>query len=62
MNEREVYLGDGVYAPSDGYCIVLDLRGRDNTTRIALEPQVLEALNRFSKRWIGGGDSPPAET
>ena len=45
----ERYLGDGVYATSDGYYITLDLRGQDNFTKIALEPQVLEALIEFNK-------------
>ena len=44
------YLGDGVYASFDGYHIVLDLRAQDNTTRIALEPPVLTALDRFRAR------------
>lgn len=38
------YIGDGVYASYDGYHVVLDLRGQDDTTRIALEPPVLNAL------------------
>lgn len=45
MEDR--YLGDGVYASFDGYHIVLDLRGQDNFTRIALEPAVMDALERF---------------
>ena len=44
---EDVYLGDGVYASFDGYHIVLDLRGQDNFTKIHMEPQVLEALERF---------------
>ena len=44
------YLGDGVYASFDGYHIILDLRGQDSTTRIALEPSVLEALDRYRER------------
>jgi hypothetical protein len=46
----EDYLGDGVYATFDGYHLWLDLRGQDSTTRIALEPAVLDALDRFRKR------------
>lgn len=46
----EDYLGDGVYASLDGYHIVLDLRTQDNFTKIALEPAVLDALDRFRKR------------
>lgn len=44
------HLGDGVYATFDGYHIILDLRGQDSYTRIALEPQVLEALDRYRER------------
>lgn len=44
---KDWYLGDGVYASFDGYHIVLDLRGQDNTTRIALEPEVFNKLLRF---------------
>jgi hypothetical protein len=43
------YLGDGVYASFDGYSIILDLRAQDNS-RIALEPQVWEALKRYAKQ------------
>lgn len=50
MAQIEEYLGDGVYASFDGYHIWLDLRGQDNTTRIALEPQVLKALVQFRDR------------
>jgi hypothetical protein len=40
------YLGDGVYASFDGYHIWL---GLDATTQIiALEPEVLSALNKFA--------------
>ena len=45
-----LYLGDGVYASFDGYQIILDLRGQDNFTKIALESQVLDALDRFRDR------------
>ena len=44
------YLGDGVYASFDGYHIVLDLRAQDSTTRIALEPEVLAALDLYRER------------
>lgn len=45
MEDR--YLGDGVYASFDGHHIVLDLRGQDNYTRIALEPAVMSALMHY---------------
>lgn len=44
------YLGDGVYASFDGYDIVLDLRAQDSTTRIALEPAVMDALIVYRAR------------
>jgi hypothetical protein len=44
------YLGDGVYASFDGYYIILDLRGQDSTTRIALEPMVMQALWNYHGR------------
>ena len=46
----DTYLGDGVYASFDGYHVILDLRGQDTTTRIALEPDVLLALNEYIER------------
>lgn len=50
MNIPDRYLGDGVYASyPDGYHIVLDLRGQDMTTKIGLEPVVLERLFDFAK-------------
>ncbi len=45
------YLGDSVYADFDGYHIVLTTEnGFGPTNTIALEPEVLAALNRFSER------------
>ena len=41
------YLGDGVYASFDGYHIILDLRGQDSTTRIALEPEVIDNFDKY---------------
>ena len=44
------YLGDGVYAIYDGYGIWLHANDHKNPTdRIYLEPQVMEALDRFRK-------------
>ena len=47
MLTHERYLGDGVYASFDGYHVWLDLRAQDSTTRIALEPAVLDALDQY---------------
>lgn len=46
---HKTYLGDGVYATFDGYAIILDLRGQDNTTRIYLEPAVMKSLHKFAE-------------
>ena len=45
LKER-VYLGDGVYAQHDGYQIWIDTGGE---TRIALEDEVLVALDLYRK-------------
>jgi hypothetical protein len=45
------HLGDGVYADFDGYHIILTANDpRDETRRVYLEPQVIEALNHYIKR------------
>jgi len=42
------YLGDGVYALSDGNGIWLHVGSHDDPTdRVYLEPEVLAALNQF---------------
>ena len=62
MPENSQYLGDGVYASFDGYQIWLDLRGQDNTTRIALEPAVMDALVRYRDSHNTQDTQPPAGT
>lgn len=52
---EDEYLGDGVYASFDGYHVILDLRGQDNTTRIALEPPVLIKLVRYGTKVVAAG-------
>ena len=49
----KVYLGDSVYAAFDGYHIVLTTENGlpdDPSKTIALEPQVLQALNLYAER------------
>ena len=52
MTEKrsEVYLGDGVYAKFDGFGIVLDLRGQDDFTFIALEESVFDELVKWGNK------------
>jgi len=45
----ETYLGDGVYASTDGYHVWLAVNNHTNIV-IALEPAVLEALNRYVEK------------
>ena len=48
MTEVMRYIGDGVYAISDGWGIWLHANNPDYPTdRVYLEPQVLTALNDF---------------
>ena len=65
MGGQDTYLGDGVYASYDGYYIWLDLRGQDNTTKIALEPPVFLNLLAFkakvTKRKGNNEDEKPAD-
>lgn len=45
------YLGDGVYADTDGFAVILTTEnGVETTNSIYLEPTVLEALARYVKR------------
>lgn len=48
--ENAQYLGDGCYASFDGYQIWLDTRAQVPVNRIALEPQVFEALCAYAKK------------
>lgn len=49
MNEKEMYLGDGVYASYDGYHIWLAVNDHTNKV-VALEPNVLNALDKYRKK------------
>ena len=50
-NWPKEYLGDGVYAQFDGYQTwIWTSNGIEESPKIALEPGVLFALNRFDQR------------
>lgn len=51
LSTYDKYIGDGIYASYDGYHIILDLRGQDDTTRIVLEPSVFNALIAY-REWL----------
>ena len=42
-----VYLGDGVYASFDGWCVILDTRAQHPVNRIVLEPGVWRLLKMY---------------
>lgn len=51
MNENTIeYIGDGVYAHFDGYCIRLAVNDHRNEPEVWLEPCVLAALNQFAQK------------
>lgn len=41
------YLGDGVYASFDGYHVWLHVNHHESPPCVALEPPVIDALNRY---------------
>lgn len=50
LNEADqfrAYLGDGVYATFDGYQVILTTERLDGVHWVAVEPQVLTALNDY---------------
>ena len=52
MTDMKQYLGDSVYADFDGYGILLYTEnGFGPKNQIALEPFVLDALNRYVE-WV----------
>lgn len=53
MSNLKDYLGDSVYADFDGYHVILTTENGyidDPRNRIALEPDVLAALDRYKQR------------
>lgn len=54
--QREAYIGDGVYATFDGWQVwIYTSNGVDKSKAIALEPAVLEALNKFADQFYRRG-------
>lgn len=49
MDEKQVYLGDGVYASFDGHQIWLAVNNHNNKV-VALEPQVIESLIAYIEK------------
>jgi hypothetical protein len=58
MNDRERYLGDGLYASFDGYMVTLTAPRQNGATHwVGLEPTVFSALIRFA-RDVGMSTAP----
>ena len=47
------YIGDGVYVGHDGYQLYLTIGSHENIKIIAIEPEVLNALNEYYDRIFG---------
>ena len=43
------YLGDGVYASFDGYQVWLHVGSHENEAVVALEPEVIAEINRYTQ-------------
>lgn len=56
MVDHKQYLGDGVYVSHDGYQLWLHVGAHNNPPLVALEPQVLAALNEYARQ-IARGDA-----
>ena len=46
MNNKSIYIGDGVYASFDGYAVVLAVNHHDNKV-VVIKPEVWANLVRF---------------
>jgi hypothetical protein len=49
-DERQEYIGDGVYASFDGYTVWLHTDRAGGRHWLALEPEVMRSLNDFYTR------------
>ncbi len=64
-NYPTTYLGDGVYAMCDGYHIILELSAQEPKHRIALEPAVMAALQKYEtalREFVKAKNSEPDES
>lgn len=56
---NESYLGDGVYASTDGGMILLHVGSHDSPPVVALEPEVFDALVQYASRVTPPGSTEP---
>jgi hypothetical protein len=58
---KEVYLGDGLYASFDGFAFTLRAPRTGGDHWVALEPEVLEAFDRYRATLMRGKQPLPVE-
>ena len=52
MNDKDAYLGDGVYASFDGFQIWLAVNHHENK-QVAIDPQVMQSLLAYAEKVWG---------
>lgn len=50
MEEKTIYLGDGVYAHHTGYSIELSVNDHNNPPVVVLELDMIDRLKKFSDK------------
>ena len=55
MEQTKRYLGDGVYAWSDGFQVWLETQCVEGRHLIALEPSMLDKLQLLASEWMKTG-------
>jgi hypothetical protein len=58
MTEKERYLGDGLYASFDGFMFVLRAPRENGDHWVGIEPNVLEAFDKFRRDCIKYRSAP----
>lgn len=62
MSKFKTYLGDSVYADFDGFGVILITEnGIDASNTIYLEPEIVNALNRYVA-WLKTNPNPHEQT
>lgn len=51
--DKEVYLGDGLYAKYDGYQFTLRAQREDGDHYVCMEPEVFEMFEEFVDKCLG---------
>ena len=59
MNKAAIYLGDGLYAETDGFGIILTAPRENGEHYVYLEPDVFDAILQFAMKigWLKKGQT-----